>query len=266
MKKTIKVVNPAPRKRKRKNPLLIQSPFRRIKKTGSYTANPRKRKVCKNSLTKGKETPTMAATKRHHRKHHNPVVFANRRHHRRHKNPEGGVQMSGAGITSVLMDGLIVGGSMVGVNWLTNFIQEKLFAGSTSPWMKYAVMAAVSLLGGWAIGKANARVGKDFAAAGVGLTILNIANEQLTFLKLGTTPLKGDEDEGPVLGELTLSQLATANAMKDNLLGAGPFQQELVQADDELEGESLGQLELIEGDEEFEGSAFEPSFQPGVSY
>jgi hypothetical protein len=271
MKKVIKVVNP----RHKKNPILFQSPIRRIKKTGSYAAkNPgRKRKVSTTNNLNGKETPAMAAPKKktHHGKHHNPVVFANkRRHHvRRHRNPESGVQMSGQGITSIFMDGLIVGGSMVGVNWLTNFIQSKVFPDSTSPWMKYALMAGVSLLGGWAVSKANSRVGKDFAVAGIGLTILNIANEQLSFLKLGTSsPLKGDYDEPGALGELTLGQLAEANAFKDNLLG----QTELIQ------GDELGALQLVNedllGDDDLDGTTYDlsgagtfaPSFAPGVSY
>ncbi len=242
MKKIIKIVNP----KRCKNPILIQSPFRRIKRADTFKAkNP---KEYKKTISLIKKNINMSNPKKRTRRKNpvtvsNPAIVANkkRRMHRR-RNPSntgGGIGFNMGYIKELLMDGAIVGGSMIATNWATNYINSKWLQ-TENKWLRYLMMFGIGVAGGWLIGKANSRVGKNFAVGATALTIWTIANENLDFLKQQKLQvLKGYDDEDALLGNLTLGELIEAREMAQNVIS---------QNNAELSGELVDNLEGNVGD------------------
>lgn len=243
MKKIIKVVNPERKKkrvgriakkvhypkRKRKNALLIQSPFRRIKKADTFKAKTNPIKKIKLTISKlnnqGVNTMAVKNARRCKRRNPaiaNPAIVANRKRGagRRHRNPiEGaGVNFSGNSIKSLLLDGAIVGGSMIAVNWASNYVNTK-WLNIENKWLRYLLMLGIGVGGGWLISKANSRVGKGFATGAVALTLWTVANENLDFLKQQKLAvLKGEDDEDALLGQMTLGELMEARDLSNQII------------------------------------------------
>jgi|GEM_PF-4995523 len=154
MLKTIKIINPAPVKRKRRKRVKTNKSHRKVKNVAAKkTVRRKKRNV---SRSRKHSNPTVVYTKnaRRRRKHSNPM-----KKYRKRRNPD--LSNAGLNITNIMTmtAGAAVGG--VSATWITNTFNIE---GN----MKYIAQLGIAVGGWWLLKKILPAAAVPFAAGVVG--------------------------------------------------------------------------------------------------